>query len=112
MNKGTSFLPCLTLTLIAGSILLVAIIGFLGLVYLQNEVERTFGEAHPSIDYAQKLRLQLILFMNKDVLLKPLNPQGNVQSFVITANEPTQAILSRLSQEGLISNPKAMQALM
>lgn len=112
MSKNRSFLPCLLILFFIAFIFGSAAVGLWGLIGLQTEVERTFGKAHPSLDYAKRLRLQLILFAHKDALLRPLNPQGTDQSFVILADEPTQTILIRLAQAELISDPEAMQALM
>lgn len=112
MNRNKSFLPCLILVIVALFVLLLTAIGLWGLVSVQLEVESTFGKAHPTLDTMQRMRLEFILYANKDRLLTPFNPQGQPQSFEVSSNEKTQTILLRLMQEDLISDPEALQALM
>ena len=79
---------------------------------IQSDIERTFGKPHPSIDYAQSLWFQLVLYANKEKLTTPLNSHAQSQSFVIAPNEPASTIFARLAQEGLITDPEALQVLM
>ncbi|MFN3308176.1 MAG: endolytic transglycosylase MltG [Anaerolineales bacterium] len=112
MNRKRLPLSCFLIAILVTLCSLSIAIVFLALGSLQTEVERTFGEPHPSLGYAQKLWFQALLYANTEQLTTPLNPYAPPQSFAISSNEPTPTILIRLAQDGLISDPQAMQVLL
>lgn len=112
MNKRRLFLSCFLLAFLILLISLSTALVLFTLASIQSQIETTFGEPGPSLPETQKLWFQLLLYTNKEKLITPLNPHAQAQSFLITPNEPTPLILARLAQEGLISDPQLLQALM
>lgn len=112
MNRQKTSLACLLVTFLMILCSLSVAIMLFGLALIQGEVERTFGEPYPALDYTQKLWFQAILYANKEQLTTPLNPSAQPQYFAISPNEPTLNILTRLAQAGLISDARSMQILL
>lgn len=112
MTKRSFFLSCFLLAFLIVLISLSTAMALLTLSSIQSELKTTFGEPGPSLTNTQKIWFQLLLYVNKQKLTTPLNPQAQPQSFIITPNEPTPTILARLAQEGLISDPQLLQTLM
>jgi len=112
MNKRSFFLSCFILAFLIVLISLSTAMALLTISSIQTEIKTTFGEPSPSLAESQKLWFQLLLYANKEKLTTPLNTQAQPQTFLITPNEPTPTILTRLAQEGFISDPQILQILM
>lgn len=112
MTKRNLFLTCFIFTLIIVLISLSTAMVLFTLSSIQTEIRATFGEPSPSLADPQKIWFQLLLYANMEKLTTPLNPKAQPQSFLITPNEPTPTILTRLAQEGFISDPQLLQTLM
>ncbi|MCS6908573.1 MAG: endolytic transglycosylase MltG [Anaerolineales bacterium] len=111
-NRQKLSFSCFLLALVIALCGVLSTGGLTALSTIHAEVERAFGRPDPSLDYAERTWFELLLFANRETLLTPLNPQAQPKSFLITPGEPTQGILLRLSQEGLIADPDSMQILL
>jgi UPF0755 protein len=112
MTSSKRFLPCFILVVMILLCVFTFSLMTYSLFFIQREVEQTFGKAPAHLDPPQKLRFQVLLYVHRKTLLTPLNPNAPLQSFTISPNEPTQRILQRLAEEGIISDPQALQIFM
>ena len=88
----------------AGSILLGAI-----LLAVPRRAEQVYGSASPALNSIERLSYSLILLIQEDDLVRPVNPLGAERRFNIEIGESTPSVIGRLWEQGLISNPGAFR---
>ncbi len=80
---------------------------YLSSIIFLNEVKNEFGLPDPSLNTIKKINLSINLFMNKDLILNPLNAKSDQSLFSIQPQESAQEIAIRLETEGYIANSNA-----
>lgn len=72
-------------------------------------VDAQFGQPSPNLSLTQRIIYPIELFVNRDVLLSPLNSIGVVQNFRIEQGESIAMVCIRLEKERLISDAELMR---
>ena len=109
MSKSRS--SCLGATIISLIILLVIIVSTLGALTLAvpHRAEQVFGPPNPGLNVLQRLSYSLILLVQQDQLIQPVDPLGTEKQFRIEMGESTPSVIGRLWEQGLISDPAAFR---
>ena len=102
-HKKSQLLVLLSLILLVG----ITSIVYLSSIIFLNEVKNEFGLPDPSLNTIKKINLSLRLFMNKDLILNPVNTKSDQALFGIQPHENAQEIANRLEDEGYIADSSA-----
>ena len=94
----------LVLLLISGSIFLGAI-----LLAVPRRAEQVYGSASPTLNSIERFSYALILLVQEDDLVRPVDPLGVERRFIVEIGESTPSVIGRLWEQGLISNPGAFR---
>jgi UPF0755 protein len=85
----------------------VGIIGLL--IYIPEQAERVFGPANPNLGTADKFQYAALMLWHDGLLTKPVDSQGQDQSFKIESGESVGQISVRLEKAGLIQSASAFR---
>jgi UPF0755 protein len=88
----------------AGSILLGAI-----LLAVPRRAEQVYSAGSPDLNSIERLSYSLMLLIQEDDLVRPVDPLGAERRFNIEMGESTPSVIGRLWEQGLISNPGAFR---
>ena len=103
-NKGIRlFLFFVTMAIVV-SIAIAA-----GYFLVIRTVDAQFGQPSPNLSLTQRIIYPIELFVNRDVLLSPLNSIGVEQNFRIEQGESIAMVCIRLEKERLISDAELMR---
>jgi UPF0755 protein len=94
----------LSILIFAGAILFAAI-----LLAVPRKTEQVYGPASPNLNSLERLSYSLVLLVQEDDLLRPVDPLGAEAGFKIEIGESTPSVIGRLWEQGLISNPGAFR---
>jgi UPF0755 protein len=102
-HKKSQLLVLLSLILFVS---ITAIIYLSSIIFL-NEVKNEFGLPDSSLNTLKKINLSIKLFMNKDLILNPVNAKSDQTIFGIQPEENAQEIANRLEADGYIADSSA-----
>lgn len=94
----------LIITLCLGSIL-IGVITY----EIPRRARLSFGPPAEQISPSQRVFLSALLLLQSNQLKKPQNPFGSDQRFEVGLGEPTNSIIERLQNDGLIGDSKAFR---
>jgi UPF0755 protein len=100
---GASIISLIVL-FFAGSILFGVI-----LLTIPGRAEQAYGPASPNLNTFERLSYSLLLLVQEDDLVRPVDPFGAERDFNIESGESTPSVIGRLWEQGLISNPGAFR---
>ena len=78
-------------------------------VFVPIQAEKKFGPASSELSPALHLYLSTLLLYQSSDLLRPVDPAGIEQSFIIEFGETTPAISRRLDDQGLLRNSETFR---
>jgi UPF0755 protein len=100
---GASIISLIVL-FFAGSFLFAAI-----LLAVPRRAEQVYGSGSPDLNSIERLSYSLMLLLQEDDLVRPVDPFGAERRFNIEMGESTPSVIGRLWEQGLISNPGAFR---
>ena len=112
MSRKRKELKSCSILFVAGALVGLCAISFLGVQFVSNlpeQVSTIYGPPADSIPPRQRFTLALKLWWAQPDLSSPLNSDGETQRFEILDGDSADAVLQRLSQQGLISNVDALR---
>jgi len=104
--KNTHTLSSLLFIVLIAACLVSLVAGYF-VINLPGRAERAFGPASPQLSPWEHLRLSAFLLWYGHDLTTPRDPFGEEQAFKVELGESTVAIIARLWDTGLITNPAA-----
>jgi UPF0755 protein len=102
-HNHSKFRSCLLL-----SIFFVCLLVILGIIIpkiLTNQAEQTFGHASPEINNFQRFYLSVLLLIQRDDLIQPIDSDGLEVGITIDQGEAVPSIIGKLWEAGLIRSP-------
>lgn len=109
MRKRRPLFTLLTLLVLAGACLVVALAAWIVLNRIPNLAEQTFGPPAPGLSLPQRVYLGARLLLNEPALTRPVDPQGSSRPFRVTLGEPTGELIQRLQAEGFIGDSESFR---
>ncbi len=101
--KRRYLLPLIGLNLLC--LLAFALLG----VYIPAQARALFGPPGAGIGLQERITYAALLYTRQETLLRPADPTGAEQTFVIAPGESTSGIIGRLWEAGLISDSVAFR---
>jgi UPF0755 protein len=106
MNRR-SFISCSSIVVISG-LCVMAVLFFSTLVVIPSRARNLYGQPAVSLSQTQRIYLSLLLLLNKQELMTPLDPSSSPRSFQVQFGESAPAIAQNLQAEGLIWSSDAL----
>jgi UPF0755 protein len=106
MNKR-SFISCSSIVLLTG-LCAIAILFFSTLVIIPSQAKYLYGQPAATLSQTQRIYLSVLLLLNKQELITPLDPSSSPRTFQVQFGETAPMITQNLQAEGLIWSSEAL----